>query len=1233
MKRSFYLHTVLTFIFLVIPFKKIVSQTNPTPQSLPYSQSFGTLLSTSTTFPIGWQGWNLSTVGSSTAFRTVVPVTDLTLQASSTAATSTEGIHNYNGKIGFLATATADPALCLAISTTGYFSVSVSFDVLTIRNPFVAVTNTRINQVDLQYRVGTTGIFTTVTAVANGLYQNSTVNQTTAVTTPQNQLSKLFTLPSSCNNQPIVQLRFVQRDFSGVGASRPGFAVDNISICSTLVTPTIAITGPAAFCSGGSAIYTSTITNGGLTPSYQWKKNGVNAGTGSSITLSGLIVGDQIICVLTSNATCASSLTATSNTIGISSINSSPVISTNSITNVSCPGIRDGAIDISISGGTAPYTVAWDTANISNGPTFAVTVGPKAVTHPLFGQGNASTFVIDGVGGKELFLTKGITYSFNVLAPAHPFHISTDLAGGNITNIVSSGQTGAPTQSGTVNFTPNNSHPSLLYYPCQFHTFMGYKVNITNGVLSEDVSNLRAGTYSAIVTDANGCTATAQFQISELPSPITLGANITNSTCGLLNGSIDLLISGGVGPYSVIWDTLNRSTGPNFGVTVGTKTISNPYFGLGSLSDFFIDGIETPQLNLVKGINYSFNVFGPGHPFHISSDLVGGTSTSIFSSGQSNSPNDNGTVSFTPPISAPSLLYYVCANHQYMGYNVNISNGYSIEDPTALLQGVYSVIVTDALGCTSLGSYTVMDDGSPVGVSLISQTGATCFGQPDGAIDVDPSGGIAPYSMVGQGPIFSVIPELKNQSHPQFGLGARPDGFTINGVQGMELTLVRGITYAFAVMAPTHAFFISTSDAGGLLNLGSEVTDGVVNSMISSGTLFFTPNAGHPSLLYYQCGVHDYMGWKINIVDQGFDGDQSALMAGDYLLSAVDATGCASSTPVTFTINQPSPNAFYYDADVDGYGTTNITAQGCNPPAGFVTLSGDCDDADPSINPGAIEVCDLVDNNCNGLIDDSDPTLSATRWYADLDADGFGDANDVGVVTCTQPPNTSSNNTDCDDNNSQINPGAVEICNLIDDDCDGLIDEGANCFCELTLNLFLQGYYVGTSTMLPVADPLNNPMVCDSLIVELASEFSPFGIEYTTTGVIDVSGNGVFSFPLSAKGNSYYIVVHHRSSLETWSSLPVLISNICTYNFTSSASQAFGDNEIQLESGVFGIWSGDVNQDDFIDDTDFLTIENGSNVFGIGYIPEDITGDWIIESSDYSMIENNTGSIITLLRP
>jgi hypothetical protein len=131
---------------------------------------------------------------------------------------------------------------------------------------------------------------------------------------------------------------------------------------------------------------------------------------------------------------------------------------------------------------------------------------------------------------------------------------------------------------------------------------------------------------------------------------------------------------------------------------------------------------------------------------------------------------------------------------------------------------------------------------------------------------------------------------------------------------------------------------------------------------------------------------------------------------------------------------------WYADVDGDSYGDPNNSTMSCTQPAGFVNNDGDCDDTDPAINPMAQEICNGLDDDCDGLVDAADPGLVGTAiWYADVDGDNFGDPNNS-TMSCTQPAGFVNNNEDCDDTNSTINPAAQEICNGIDDDCDGLID-------------------------------------------------------------------------------------------------------------------------------------------------------------------------------------------------
>jgi hypothetical protein len=105
---------------------------------------------------------------------------------------------------------------------------------------------------------------------------------------------------------------------------------------------------------------------------------------------------------------------------------------------------------------------------------------------------------------------------------------------------------------------------------------------------------------------------------------------------------------------------------------------------------------------------------------------------------------------------------------------------------------------------------------------------------------------------------------------------------------------------------------------------------------------------------------------------------------------------------------------------------------------GYTICEGDCNDNDPGIYPGAPEVCDGKDNNCNGQIDEG----VKLTFYRDTDRDGYGDPV-ITTLACLQPAGYISNNLDCNDANATIYPGAPELCDGLDNNCNGQIDENA----------------------------------------------------------------------------------------------------------------------------------------------------------------------------------------------
>jgi hypothetical protein len=133
---------------------------------------------------------------------------------------------------------------------------------------------------------------------------------------------------------------------------------------------------------------------------------------------------------------------------------------------------------------------------------------------------------------------------------------------------------------------------------------------------------------------------------------------------------------------------------------------------------------------------------------------------------------------------------------------------------------------------------------------------------------------------------------------------------------------------------------------------------------------------------------------------------------------------------------------WYADADGDGFGDAATVADACDAPDGYVSDYADCDDADASVNPSAIESCNGVDDNCDGLTDQAD-SVDANVYYADSDGDGYG-VSTGRAEACEAPAGYVDNDGDCNDADASVSPAAVETCDSLDNDCDGSMDEDAS---------------------------------------------------------------------------------------------------------------------------------------------------------------------------------------------
>jgi len=764
--------------------------------------------------------------------------------------------------------------------------------------------------------------------------------------------------------------------------------------------------------------------SGGATPyTYMWSNGAVTQ------DLSGISAGTYSVTVHDANGC------GLLHSESVSNIANNLIVEWQ-VTNEIC-GNASGAVDLTVSGGTAPYTYLWNNAQTTEDIT-ALSAGTYACT------------VTDNAGCKIHTGSVAVNNSSNgMTTTAVVTHETCDLA------------------NGSVDLTVNGGATPLTYI-------------WSNAATTQDLSGLSAGTYSYTVTDDNGCSVSGSAVVDSTSGNLTVSAVITDEICNSNTGAIDITVSGGAAPYTFLWSNAQTNediSGLNAGQYVCTVTdvtgcalISSDFNVTDNPGTLTISGISVineicnhnnGRINItVAGgtTPYTFNWSNGTHTEDLNNLTAGLYSVTVVDASgcsavsQTVVYDDNGSFGITNAVvtnehcNDQSGAVNITVSGGTLPYTYVWSNSAVTQDISALSAGDYMIYVTDASGCSDNQTYTVQNQGSDLEITGAAVTQAVCTAN-TGAINISFTGGVAPYtfewsngshqqnlSNVASGTYYLTITDVSgcsatgswtigNQPGTLVSASVSSNEYCGNGAGNILVTTSGGaLPYSFNWNNGLHTEDLSNLHAG---NYSLTVTDVYGCQIVLYDTVQnITSGVSivQDSLFNESCGQSD---GAVYVTIQGGTGpytllwntgattdDISGLSAGSYSLTVTDATSCNVVLNASI-VNNTGGMAISFSNTQDDYcnnadGFIDIEVAGGATPYSYDWSNGDTTQDITLLTQGNYVVTVTDNNGCEmsqsfSIGNSSGAAINVSSVIENTMCENFNGSVDLTVLSGLQP--------------------------------------------------------------------------------------------------------------------------------------------------------------------------------------------------------------------------------------